>query len=441
MPAAEFRRTSGVSLSDLIGVHYILVMRYRLLVITACLVVLIFDSVACAYPPVFTRGTFEQAMEWSLANEDKVLVVSFTATWCGPCKRMDADAWRDRRVESLVRGSGFAVKVDVDRRRDLATRYEAGRVPTTMLVRRGEEIGRHVGYLNADDALAWLARESDGGNTADDGVAETRATAETLAEGVEDVRELMERDAGRAAARAVEVWRSAGTALARDWAGVSARRTLSRAIVRGLDTGDTRAQAEALRAELLRSGNGLDPGQRRDRFMELWVALSVAVGDEAGVAAWFDGAYPPRRRLQLRLGLAAELADALARAGRWADAGRVLGDAGALAEREAAIAAMAEDSERVIAWRAMAGRVGRVHAALVSSRQLRQAWVLVDDVLSGSRDGSSPGASGGAALDDVREAMIRSAIDAGVAQPRHRKLLSEIGRDVTQLRADLDAAL
>ncbi|MEM7755633.1 MAG: thioredoxin family protein [Planctomycetota bacterium] len=388
---------------------------------------------ALGQPAVFTRGTFEQAMDWSRANDEGVLVVSFTATWCGPCKRMDADAWRDRRVESLVRGSGYAVKVDIDQRRDIASSYGVRGVPTTVLVRAGEEVARRVGYLDADRTLAWLEGAATTAASETEASDETAATA-TLAEDLEEVRVLAGRDAARGADRAIEAWRSAGEGLSGDWAGVAARRELARVMAAGAEADESaRARVESLRGEIMQSARGLESRAEHEAVMERWVALSASLGENEGVWEWFDSAYDARRRRQIDEGLAAELADALARTGRWRDAGRLIRDAGAVAEREAGIAAMAMASDRADADRAMADRVGRLHASLIAASKLRPAWALVDDVLAGSGRNET--------LDGVRMAMVGSAIEAGVAQPRHRKLLASCAGDTSALSERLESAL
>ncbi|XP_015894861.1 thioredoxin H2 [Ziziphus jujuba] len=79
-------------------------------------------------------------------NSDKLLVIDFTATWCGPCRFMEpilnefVDKYSD--VEF--------VKVDVDELPDVATEYGVQAMPTFLLLKRGNQVDRVVGASKDD---------------------------------------------------------------------------------------------------------------------------------------------------------------------------------------------------------------------------------------------------------------------------------------------------
>ncbi|XP_010548397.1 PREDICTED: thioredoxin H7 [Tarenaya hassleriana] len=78
----------------------------------------------------------------SVKITDKLLVIDFTAAWCGPCKAMDP------KVQELAAKYAEKVvflKVDVDRLMDVAGAYNANVLPAFVFVKRGEEIDRVVG--------------------------------------------------------------------------------------------------------------------------------------------------------------------------------------------------------------------------------------------------------------------------------------------------------
>ncbi|XP_006302972.2 thioredoxin H7 [Capsella rubella] len=77
----------------------------------------------------------------SMKGSDKLLVIDFTAAWCGPCKTM---APRVKEIASKYSNVVFA-RVDVDRLMDVAGTYKAMTLPAFVLVKRGEEIDRVVG--------------------------------------------------------------------------------------------------------------------------------------------------------------------------------------------------------------------------------------------------------------------------------------------------------
>ncbi|KAK3038592.1 hypothetical protein RJ639_027255 [Escallonia herrerae] len=74
-------------------------------------------------------------------ESSKLLVIDFTAMWCGPCKYMEpalnlfADAYTD--VEFI--------KIDVDELPDVAREFRVEAMPTFLLIKRGKEVDRVVG--------------------------------------------------------------------------------------------------------------------------------------------------------------------------------------------------------------------------------------------------------------------------------------------------------
>ncbi|AAD39316.1 Putative thioredoxin [Arabidopsis thaliana] len=77
----------------------------------------------------------------SMKGSNKLLVIDFTAVWCGPCKAMEP---RVREIASKYSEAVFA-RVDVDRLMDVAGTYRAITLPAFVFVKRGEEIDRVVG--------------------------------------------------------------------------------------------------------------------------------------------------------------------------------------------------------------------------------------------------------------------------------------------------------
>jgi thioredoxin 1 len=94
-------------------------------------------------------GGFAQALD-----VDRPVLVDFTATWCGPCKRQSPIL--DKLAEN-GEGRFRIVKVDIDESPDLAERYDANSVPTLVVFRGGEEVARTSGLTQRDELLQLIA--------------------------------------------------------------------------------------------------------------------------------------------------------------------------------------------------------------------------------------------------------------------------------------------
>lgn len=81
------------------------------------------------------RPVSEAEFEAEVLRVAGPVVVDFYATWCGPCKRL-APVLSELATEYV--GRVKFVKVDVDRARGLAQRYQITAVPTLLFVRDGK---------------------------------------------------------------------------------------------------------------------------------------------------------------------------------------------------------------------------------------------------------------------------------------------------------------
>lgn len=105
-------------------------------------------------PPVLTQ---ESEISASLAKRSKPVLLSFTASWCAPCKSFAPvlGALNGKHGERIA-----VVRVDLDACRDLARQYGVRSVPTSILLRDGAEHDRFVGATSERALVQWLvARE------------------------------------------------------------------------------------------------------------------------------------------------------------------------------------------------------------------------------------------------------------------------------------------
>ena len=93
-----------------------------------------------------------------LAREQKqFLLVDFSAQWCGWCRKMDSDVYSSEPVKSALKDL-VCVKVDVDRDARTAAAFEIGSLPRTVVITSdGRIAGDRLGYMPADDLIAFLA--------------------------------------------------------------------------------------------------------------------------------------------------------------------------------------------------------------------------------------------------------------------------------------------
>ena len=95
-----------------------------------------------------TSANFEE----EVLNSDKTVLIDFYADWCMPCKAYSPI------VESIASENEDVkvVKIDVDNAQDLAIKYQVMSIPTTVVIKNGEEVDRAVGMMSKSDLLEMV---------------------------------------------------------------------------------------------------------------------------------------------------------------------------------------------------------------------------------------------------------------------------------------------
>ncbi|XP_029442416.1 thioredoxin-like [Rhinatrema bivittatum] len=80
-----------------------------------------------------SKGEFDQIL---IESSDKLVVTDFSASWCGPCKKIAP------YYEALCKQYKDVVflKVDVDEVADLAEAWEISSMPTFMFFKKGKKV-------------------------------------------------------------------------------------------------------------------------------------------------------------------------------------------------------------------------------------------------------------------------------------------------------------
>jgi thioredoxin 1 len=85
----------------------------------------------------------DQTFDDVVLKSDMPVLVDFWAPWCGPCKM--AEPILDELSE-VYEGKVHIKKMNVDENQDNASKLGVMSIPTTILFKGGQEIGRQIGF-------------------------------------------------------------------------------------------------------------------------------------------------------------------------------------------------------------------------------------------------------------------------------------------------------
>ncbi len=127
--------------------------RFGLVIALGLLFVL--PTMASADGGVFADLTLEAALA-KAGETDKMVVIDFFATWCGPCKVMDKETWPHKDVVAWVEKNAILIKVDVDIEEAVAKEFNITAMPTVVFLKADKsEISRFVDAYSATQFVSF----------------------------------------------------------------------------------------------------------------------------------------------------------------------------------------------------------------------------------------------------------------------------------------------
>ena len=96
----------------------------------------------------------KKEFESKVINSDRVSLVDFFATWCGPCQMLTPVLEKI----SEERNDFDIYKVDIDEEMELAIKYGVEVVPTMIIFKGGNPVGRLEGFHDKSSLIEEISK-------------------------------------------------------------------------------------------------------------------------------------------------------------------------------------------------------------------------------------------------------------------------------------------
>ena len=89
----------------------------------------------------------------SIIGANKIVVVDFTADWCGPCQSM-----KPALYELDKEGAAKLVMIDVDKNKGAARAFGVSAIPFLVFVKDGKWVDSSTGFMSKQDLLKQIEK-------------------------------------------------------------------------------------------------------------------------------------------------------------------------------------------------------------------------------------------------------------------------------------------
>lgn len=94
---------------------------------------------------------------FEIIKSDIPVLIDFSAEWCGPCKMMPPIL---KQVKEVLGDQVKILKIDVDKNQAIAQKLQIRNVPTIALYKKGNQLFRQSGVIQADQLIKLIKQHS-----------------------------------------------------------------------------------------------------------------------------------------------------------------------------------------------------------------------------------------------------------------------------------------